>query len=224
MFFGYLIKTDLKNIEKQFKLEINMTQLIKDSVAKAMDYSQYNTLFGELVAAGKTTGEETQEKIDYTKLNYSRTKRLDKTATIDSDAATIFKNVENKQTWLVISEPWCGDAAQSLPFLNKIAELSENIDLKIVLRDDNLALMDQYLTNGGRSIPKLIILDEDLNEIQQWGPRSEAATKLVTDYLAEHGKVDDTLKENLQVWYNKDKGVSIVGDLVSAVEIAKVKS
>src|SRR5690554_7675657 len=106
MFFGYLIKTDLKNIEKQFKLEINMTQLIKDSVAKAMDYSQYNTLFGELVAAGKTTGEETQEKIDYTKLNYSRTKRLDKTATIDSDAATIFKNVENKQTWLDISEPW----------------------------------------------------------------------------------------------------------------------
>src|SRR5690554_2864074 len=201
-----------------------MTQLIKDSVANAMDYSEYNALFSELVAAGKTTGEATQEKVAYTKLNYSRTKRLDKTAKIAEAAQAAFENIEDKQTWLVISEPWCGDAAQSLPFLNKLAELSEKIDLKIVLRDDNLELMDRYLTNGGRSIPKLIILDEDLNEIQQWGPRSEAATKLVTDYLAEHGKVDDTLKENLQVWYNKDKGVSIVGDLVSAVETAKVKS
>jgi len=198
-----------------------MIQLIKDSVAKAMDYSQYNALFAELVAAGKTTGEETQEKIDYTKLNYSRTKRLDKTAKISEAAKAVFKNIENKQIWLVISEPWCGDAAQSLPFLNKLAELSENIELKIVLRDDNLELMDQYLTNGGRSIPKLIILDEDLNEIQQWGPRSEAATKLVTDYLAEHGKVDDTLKENLQVWYNQDKGVSIVNDLLKVVEMEK---
>src|SRR5690554_7941700 len=107
MFFGYLIKTDLKNIEKQFKLEINMTQLIKDSVAKAMDYSQYNALFAQLVAAGKTTGEPTQEKIEYTKLNYSRTKRLDKTAKIAATAQTAFENIENKQTWLVISEPWC---------------------------------------------------------------------------------------------------------------------
>src|SRR5690554_6430512 len=221
MFFGYLIKTDLKNIEKQFKLEKNMIQLIKDSVAKAMEYSQYNALFAELVAAGKTTGEETQEKIDYTKLNYSRTKRLDKTAKISEAAKAVFKNIANKQIWLVISEPWCGDAAQSLPFLNKLAELSDYIELKIVLRDDNLELMDQYLTNGGRSIPKLIILDEDLNEIQQWGPRSEAATKLVTDYLAEHGKVDDTLKENLQVWYNQDKGVSIVNDLLKVVEMEK---
>lgn len=201
-----------------------MDQLIRNSVNKAMDYSQYNSLFKELVAADKTTGEETQEKIDYTKLNYTRTKRLDKTAIIDAEAAAVFKNIEDRQTWLIISEPWCGDAAQSLPFLNKIAALSGKIDLKIVLRDDNLELMDQYLTNGSRSIPKVVMLDEDLKEIQQWGPRSKAATKLVNDYKKEHGQIDDTLKENIQIWYNKDKGVSIVNDLVEAVEMAATQS
>ena len=95
-----------------------MKNLIESSVNKAMDYTQYNLLFKKLVAEGRTTGEETQEKIDYTKLNFSRTKRLDKTAEISEEAIEVFKNISEKQTWLVISEPWCGDAAQTLPFLN----------------------------------------------------------------------------------------------------------
>lgn len=196
-----------------------MSTLIRESVGKAMDYAQYNELFAQLVDEGKTTGEETQEKIDYTKLNFSRSKRLDKTAKIADEAVEVFKNISGKQTWLVISEPWCGDAAQTLPFLNKIAELSDKIDLKIVLRDDNLELMDQFLTNGSRSIPMVIMLDEDLDVIQHWGPRSKAATKLVVDYKAEHGVIDDAFKEMLQVWYNKDKGVSIVNDLIEVVGV-----
>lgn len=195
-----------------------MKQLLKQSVAKAMNYSQYNTLFEDLVAQGKTTGEETAEKIEYTKLNFSRTKRLDKTAVIDTEYAPVFENAETPQTWLVISEPWCGDAAQTLPYLNKIAELNKNIDLKIVLRDDNLELMDKFLTNGSRSIPMIIMLDENYEVINQFGPRSKAATKLVEDYKKEHGKVDDVLKQNIQIWYNQDKGVSILKDLSQMVE------
>lgn len=187
--------------------------LLKSSVEKAMNYSEYNALFGNLVDQEKTTGEETQEKIEYTKLNFSRTKRLDKIAEIVSEYAEIFKNIEAPQTWLVISEPWCGDAAQTLPFLNKVSELTDKIKLKIVLRDDNLELMDQFLTNGSRSIPMVIMLNEKYEVIQQWGPRSQAATKLVEDYKKEHGKVDDTLKENIQIWYNQDKGISILKDL-----------
>lgn len=192
-----------------------MTQLVKQSVAKAMSYSEYNSFFESLVAQEKTTGEETQEKIAYTKLNFSRTKRLDKTAKIDSQYANVFKNTETPQTWLVISEPWCGDAAQTLPFLNKISELTDKINLKIVLRDENPELMDQFLTNGSRSIPLVIMMDEKYEIINQWGPRSQAATKLVEDYKKEHGKVDDTFKQNIQLWYNKDKGVSILKDLAA---------
>lgn len=199
-----------------------MSELIKNSVEKAMDYTQYNLLFKQLVDEDRSTGEPDQEKIDYTKLNFSRTKRLDKTARISAEQAEVFENISAKQTWLVISEPWCGDAAQTLPFLNKITELSENIDLKIVLRDENLELMDQFLTNGSRSIPMIIMLDEDLDVIQQWGPRSKAASKVVTDYIKEHGKVDDTLKELIQVWYNNDKGRSIVNDLVEMVGVTTI--
>jgi thioredoxin-like negative regulator of GroEL len=196
-----------------------MKTLMEKSVKKAMDYAQYNLLFKQLVEEGRTTGEETQEKIDYTKLNFSRTKRLDKTAKISEEAMEVFKNISEKQTWLVISEPWCGDAAQTLPFLNKIAQFSENIDLKIVLRDENPELMNQFLTNGSQSIPIVIMLDEDFNVINTFGPRSKAATKLVTDYLVQHGKVDETLKEMLQNWYNNDKGVSVVEDVLEMLEV-----
>tara|TARA_R100000988_G_scaffold102911_1_gene79945 strand:+ start:1303 stop:1899 length:597 start_codon:yes stop_codon:yes gene_type:complete len=196
-----------------------MKNLIESSVNKAMDYTQYNLLFKKLVAEGRTTGEETQEKIDYTKLNFSRTKRLDKTAEISEEAIEVFKNISEKQTWLVISEPWCGDAAQTLPFLNKIAQLLENIDLKIVLRDENPELMDKFLTNGSQSIPVVIMLDSDFNVINTFGPRSKAATKLVIDYKEHHGKIDDAFKEMLQLWYNNDKGISIINDILETLSV-----
>ncbi len=191
-----------------------MKTLIENAVKKAMDYSEYNLLFKQLVEEGRTTGEETQEKIKYTKLNFSRSKRLDKTAEILKENIAAFENISEKQTWLVISEPWCGDAAQTLPFLNKISQLSENINLKIVLRDENPELMDAFLTNGSRSIPIVIMLDENFNLVETFGPRSKAATKLLNDYKSYHGKIDDAFKEMLQIWYNTDKGISIVNDIL----------
>jgi len=195
-----------------------MTTLLKDSVAKAMDYDQYNALMTQLVAENRSTGEQSEEKTKYTKLNYTRSKRLDKTGVIDEDAAEFFKNIKHPQTWLVISEPWCGDAAQSLPLLNKIAQLSPNISLKIVLRDENLELMDSFLTNGTRSIPKLIVLDENYNVLTTWGPRSKEATKIVNDYKEAHGTLDETFREKIQLWYNKNKGKAIVNDLVESIK------
>lgn len=196
-----------------------MKALLEKSINKAMDYTQYNMLFKQLVEEERTTGEFSQMKVDYTKLNFSRTKRLDKTAKVSEEAMEVFKSISNKQTWLVITEPWCGDAAQTLPFLNKIAQEADNIDLKIVLRDDNLELMNQFLTNGSQSIPMVIMIDEDMNVLQTFGPRSKAATKLVSDYKEEHGKIDDAFKEIIQVWYNKDKGISIVNDLVNSLTV-----
>ena len=196
-----------------------MKALLEKSINKAMDYTQYNMLFKQLVEEERTTGEFSQMKVDYTKLNFSRTKRLDKTAKVSEEAMEVFKSVSNKQTWLVITEPWCGDAAQTLPFLNKIAQEADNIDFKIVLRDDNLELMNQFLTNGSQSIPIVIMIDEDMNVLQTFGPRSKAATKLVSDYKEEHGKIDDAFKEIIQVWYNKDKGISIVNDLVNSLTV-----
>jgi len=195
-----------------------MKKLLENSIQSSMTYTDYNLLFKQLVTEGRTTGEPSEEKIKYTKLNLSRSKRLDKTAIIADAFQPQFKNICEKQTWLVITEPWCGDAAQTLPFFNKIAEISENIDLKIVLRDEHPELMDQFLTNGSKSIPKLIILNDQYEVLDSWGPRSQTATKLVTDYKTEHGQLDDTFKTQLQLWYNKDKGTSIVQEMA---EVAK---
>ena len=190
-----------------------MKKLIQDSLDKAISYEKYNELFERLVDQGKTTGEITPDKINYTKLNYSRSKRLDKTIKLSEEQIASFKDLSSKQTWLVITEPWCGDAAQSLPYFNKIASISDNIDLKIVLRDEHLELMDSFLTYGSRSIPKLIIIDQNMEVIAHWGPRSKAATKLVDDYVQEYDIIDDQLKTNLQLWYNKNKGEAIVCEL-----------
>jgi len=72
--------------------------------------------------------------------------------------------------------------------------------------------MDLFLTNRGRSIPKLIALDKDLNILFTWGPRPQTATNMVLDYKTKHGSLDAQFKQDLQVWYNKDKGESIQND------------
>ncbi len=190
-----------------------MEQLIKNSIANAMSYTEYNLFIMQLVTEGRTTGEPSPEKINCSKLNFSRSKRLDKTIHLSEAQKKTFRDLEKHQTWLVIIESWCGDGANSLPIINKIAESSEKIDLKIVLRDENPELIDAFLTNGSRAIPKLIILDENMNVTNHWGSRSKAATKVVEDYILEHGQVDDQLKADLQVWYNKNKGEAILQEI-----------
>lgn len=193
-----------------------MKEIIENSLEKTISYLDYRALVGNLLAEGKSTGPEQSEALtNYSMLNDRRMKRLDKTIKISKETIQEYRNIKEPQTWLVITEGWCGDAAQNLPVLDKIAAVSDKIDLKIVLRDENLALMDLFLTNGGRSIPKLIALDKDNNVLNTWGPRPTVASKKVTDYKENHGSLDAQFKQDLQVWYNKDKGQSVQEDFVN---------
>lgn len=147
-----------------------MKNIIEKSLQNTYTYNEYRDLVKNLLAEGKSTGAEQSEEItNYSLLNDKRMQRLDKTIKISEETAAEFKNLKTPQTWLVITEGWCGDAAQNLPVIYKLAELNAKIYLKLVLRDDNLALMDLFLTNGGRSIPKLIVLDSDNNVLNTWG-------------------------------------------------------
>jgi hypothetical protein len=203
-----------------------MKEIIENSLKKTISYIDYRALVRDLLAEGKSTGPEQSEDLtNYSLLNDRRMKRLDKTIKISEETIQEFQKVSAPQTWLVITEGWCGDAAQNLPVLNKIATASDYIDLKVLLRDENLALMDLFLTNGGRSIPKLIALDKDNNVIDSWGPRPTIATKMVADYKEKNGVLDPEFKQDLQVWYNKDKGQSIQEDFVSlATRLLKQKA
>jgi len=104
--------------------------------------------------------------------------------------------------------------------MQKIAELNPNLTLKVVLRDENLDLMNQFLTNNAMSIPKLIAVDDETESvIGEWGPRPSIATKMVVDYKAEHGTLTPEFKQDLQVWYNKNKGQNILEDLVELLPL-----
>ena len=190
-----------------------MKDIIKKSLQKTYTYQAYKDLVKTLLLEGKSTGPNQSEDLtNYSLLNDKRMKRLDKTIKILDDTKQFLKTIKTHQTWLVLTEGWCGDAAQNLPVIHKMAEVNSNINLQLVLRDENLELMDLFLTNGGRSIPKLIALDKDLNILFTWGPRPQTATNMVLDYKTKHGSLDAKFKQDLQVWYNKDKGESIQND------------
>jgi len=156
--------------------------------------------------------------IQYIKLNESRMNRLDKTTKLTEEFRQKLHQLTQKYTFYVISEGWCGDAAQILPVINKIAEESTKIDLKIIFRDDNIDVMNQYLTNGSQAIPKLIILDSSLNEIGIWGPRPKEAAQIIIEDKNKNGIVTDQGKAELQLWYNKDKGVSIQNEILALLK------
>ena len=158
-----------------------MQEIIKSSLAKSLTYTDYRKQVTDLLKEGKSTGNEQSESLTkYSELNEVRMNRLEKTIQISDEVKTSLSNLQANYTWIVISEGWCGDAAQLLPIIHKMAELSKKIDLRIVLRDENEKLMNQFLTNGGKAIPKLLILDaETLTVLIDWGPRPEGAKNLI---------------------------------------------
>ena len=189
--------------------------IIKSSLAKAISYTAYRELVSRLALEGGSTGSEQTESLsNYTQLNDRRMKRWDKTLKFSDESIENISKTDKKITWLVLAESWCGDASPAIPVMNKISQINPSINLKIVLRDENLDLMNCFLTNKAMSIPKLIAIDEQKGEVVgEWGPRSQNATKLVEDYKQLHGALSPDFKEELQVWYNKDKGQSILKDL-----------
>lgn len=200
--------------------EITTDQIIKNSLKKSISYNEYRQLVEGLVAENSTTGNEKTEVLaEYTKLNDRRMKRWDKTLKVSDEVQQSTQNYNKKVTWIVLTESWCGDAAHVIPVINKVADLNDNIDLRLILRDENEDLMNSFLTNGGQAIPKLIAVDNESGYVMNtFGPRPSVATKLVSDYKSEHGTITPEFKQDLQVWYNKDKGQNTIEDLVKLLK------
>jgi len=192
-----------------------MNSIIKNSLDKSMSYQEYRSLVKQLTTENSTTGPiKTEALADYTKLNDRRMNRWDKTLKLSEEAIAATNKLHDRVTWLVITESWCGDAAHVMPVISKMADLNDNIHLKVVLRDENEDLMNQFLTNGTKSIPKMIMINEGTGEVTDtYGPRPSEATKMVSDYKSEHGTLTPEFKEDLQRWYNQDKGKGTIKDL-----------
>lgn len=195
--------------------------IIKNALESSMDYSAYRELVRKMAESQSNTGSEKNESLaHYTQLNHKRMNRWDKTLKLSDLIIDRVLAVTQPVTWLVLTESWCGDASPSLPVMNKLAELNAYIHLRIVLRDEHPELMDLFLTNGARSIPKLIALDSSsLKVLGEWGPRSKKAKKLVLTEKATYGKIRPEFKQELQVFYNKDKGEAIITELLELLTL-----
>jgi len=179
-------------------------------VHEGMNYQHYLEISKSELADMNTDNMTAEEKelADTKKLNIHRMTRIDKSYEPGIELRDEIEKITDKQMWMVITENWCGDSAQNLPYIARIASLNMNIELKIILRDSNPDIMDNYLTAGTRSIPKLVAFDKEGNELFQWGARPKAAQELVSDLKAQ-GFDKKYFLEKLHSWYARNKGADI---------------
>ncbi len=182
-----------------------------DIIEHSMSYEEYRKLISNLLEEDKTTGgDSSDDMVNYTRMNVQRMRRLDKTISIDRMLRKKIEQVERPWNWLVLTEGWCGDAAQIVPVLARMAELNSVIDLCLILRDEHQEIMDQYLTDGGRAIPKLICLDgQTLDEIGTWGPRPWPAQQMMREYKENRDRPYKELARDLQKRYAEDQTQTI---------------
>ena len=190
-----------------------------ENIHQTYTYPEYLALMDQVVAEKRTTGpQQSPELAEYTRLNQYRMHRLDKTMHLGLDLQQAAFQVSTPQTWYVLTEAWCGDAAQNLPVIAKVAQLNPHITLTLLLRDEHPEIMEAYLTEGGKSIPKLIAVAEDGTEVFTWGPRPQALQELVWAYKANPDRPYEEFLEEVQRWYNADKTESVQQELTELLK------
>lgn len=200
------------------KMKLHSSEL-KIYVEKSKTYSEYTELIDKLLAEGKTTGSNNSEAmVHYGKLNRHRMTRLAKTTDLDELVEKDIRSKKIDQIWLVITEGWCGDAAQNIPVIEKLAAANPGIQTRYLLRDENPDLIDLYLTRGSRSIPKVLVIDRrHYRVVGTWGPRPMASQKIF-DELQRAGAPKSEILETLQRWYNDDHGKSIQREFQALID------
>jgi len=182
--------------------------------AGGMTWTEYRKMVDDLLAQGLSTGDNNSpEMVEYAKLNQARMQRLEKHTQILTEELQTVSSLPSGLRVLVIAEGWCGDAAQVCPPAELLFQ-ELNIETRYVLRDKDTTLIDMFLTNGGRSIPVFIAMDEAGNAIgEKWGPRPVALQELRAGWVAE-GLPFEKQAELLHGWYARDKTVSTQQELL----------
>jgi Thioredoxin len=204
-----------------------------EKIPSAYTYQTYAALMDQLHADGKVTGPiQNEDLLQYSLHNRKRMLRIEKTFQPNADTvARLNEMIKTPMIWLTITEGWCGDASQIVPLLEKMAQAVPLLEHRLLLRDEHLDVIDQYLTNGGRAIPITIIIDAQTGEaLGSWGPRPADAQEVMAQYKvelsqpgltqAEKDEMYEDVKLKIHAWYAHDKGISVQTELVRAVEAA----
>lgn len=199
-------------------MEHTKEQLIAISeLAGTYTYTQYRQLIDQLLADNRTTGpNQSAFYVDYTRQNVERMNKAEALLSIPSNLA---EQVTKQYQFLLISEAWCGDASYTVPVIAALSKALPATDLSIILRDEHLEIMDRFLTNGGRSIAKLIIIDPTTHKVlADWGPRPSEAQKIVDDMKKMPDFNQKEMALELFKWYEADKGKSTLNEILEVLK------
>lgn len=196
-----------------------MNAITEAHIKAAMTYPEYKGLIEQLLIADKTTGEnQSKGMIEYTRLGVHRMSRMEKKSQISDQLLQKTKLIREKWYWVVFTEAWCGEAAQTIPVLHKITETSGNLELKLLLRDEFPDITRHYMTRENYSIPMMLCLHaHTLEEIGIWGPRPAPAEKFISEFKSNPIDTIEEFVQKIHAWYNQDKGKTLqleIGNLI----------
>lgn len=200
------------------KHRINLSEYF----AKGFTYTEYIDFVQKQLDKGLSTDNlDIQDLLDYTKLNLSRSRRVEKKVSLSDYDKEFLDNYPRKLAIILITEGWCGDAAQILPVVNLIVSNSPNLELRIVLRGSNMTLMNQYKYNNTLSIPIVVAYDIVLNqEVFIWGPRPKVLLDFTKKIKEDENYDKNQFSIEVQEWYNKDKGKTIIDEIIAKLKLA----
>lgn len=182
-----------------------------------MNFQEYAALFDNILNAEKPTPPyDNADYFQYTKMNRSRMNRWLKQNPLTEETKAVIASISQKQQWIVITEPWCGDAAHIVPILYLMSGENDHISFSLQLRDSGSEI-EQYLTGGTRSIPILIVRDANGNDLFHWGPRPAAAKKVYEALKEKKADFEET-KIALQQVYNSDKSTGIQQEVCTLLQ------
>ena len=198
-----------------------MTDLPAQSLTHAATYPDYRLHLTRLLEEGKTTGPNQSDRyLAIANLNQARMNRLDRRPKLTAETQAFLEYLDRELILLALTEGWCGDAAQILPVLHWMADASPHIHLYTLLRDEHPDLMDEFLTDGARSIPKIIVLDAATKAVLgSWGPRPAPAQQMVMDYkhALDPKPAYEEFQKELHTWYVRDKTKTTQAEVVATL-------
>lgn len=191
-----------------------------DSTFNIQKYWQNALTFEEYMDVAQRRVNETPGTDDYFQYYELGLQRMERTVKTFKPDENLLENLNSKNfkgKILIISEPWCGDASATVPAVSKFFEAA-GIEVRIFLRDSDTSLIDQYLTNGTQSIPKVLVLDEHLDVKDVWGPRPEYGNDLLAKFKADETAYPrEEFYNDLQVYYAKNRGQDAINEILKLV-------
>ena len=185
---------------------------------QTMNFQWYVEYFDQLLHGTNLPAPYDQPKyIDFTKLNLVHMNRWLRSGVILPEVKAMMEKIDAAQHWIVITEAWCADAANTIPFMRMIAALSPHVKVTYELRDSEPFRINSYLTGTSKSIPKLVIRDKEGTDLAVWGPRPKECQVLFRK-LAEENLAFEVKKVEIQKWYNRDAGRAFQEELLALLQ------